>query len=179
MDQSLSIPTPSALLRPWRVGDAGSLARYADNPHIARCMRDLFPSPYRPEDAIRFIIMATSSSRNIHLAIEVGGEAAGGIGIHRLEDVWCGTAEIGYWLAEPCWGRGIVTDAVRALMPVAFSLPGLVRLQAGVFSGNPASMRVLEKCGFFREAVHHNAVTKNGILMDEVLYVRFRDDARS
>ena len=84
------------------------------------------------------------------------------------------TAEIGYWLAEPFWGRGIVTDAVRALVPVAFEQTDIVRIQAGIFSNNPASMRVLEKCGFVREAVHRNAITKNGVMMDEVMYVRFR-----
>ena len=67
-----------------------------------------------------------------------------------------------------------MTDAVRALVPVAFERPGIARIQAGIFSNNPASMRVLEKCGFIREAVHKNAITKNGVVMDEVMYVRFR-----
>jgi ribosomal-protein-alanine N-acetyltransferase len=67
-----------------------------------------------------------------------------------------------------------VTEAVRALVPEVFDLTGIIRIQAGIFSGNPASMRVLEKCGFVREAVHRNAITKNGVLMDEVMYVRFR-----
>jgi RimJ/RimL family protein N-acetyltransferase len=137
-------------------------------------MRDAFPSPYTLDDAHRFIAMATGHSPNIFLAIEVGGEAAGGIGIHPLDDVHRRTAEIGYWLAEPFWGKGIVTEAVRALVPVAFEETGIVRIQAGVFSHNPASMQVLEKCGFIREAVHKNAITKNGVMMDEVLYVRFR-----
>ena len=83
------------------------------------------------------------------------------------------TAEIGYWLAEPWRGRGIATDAVRALVPVAFRRFDIVRLQAGVFSNNPASMRVLEQCGFSREAVRERAIWKNGLLLDEVVYVRF------
>jgi len=171
----LHIRTPSCLLRPWREEDAAPLARHADNPRVAACMRDLFPSPYTIEDARRFVAMATTPSKNILLAIEVQGEAAGGIGIHPLDDVYRGTAGIGYWLAEPFWGRGIVTDAVRALVPVAFGRTGIIRLQAGIFSQNPASMRVLEKCGFFREAVHRSAITKNGERMDEVLYVKFRE----
>ncbi len=117
--------------------------------------------------------MATSPSHNLLLAIEVDGMAAGGIGIHPLQDVYRKTAEIGYWLSEPCWGRGIATEAVRALVPIAFERFDIIRLQAGVFSGNTASMRVLEKCGFTREAVHHNAITKNGAIMDEMLYVRY------
>ena len=174
VNESLQIRTPGALLRPWRLEDAASLARHANNPRIPACMRDLFPSPYTPEDASRFIAMATSPSPGILLAIEVQGEAAGGIGIHPLADVYRGTAEIGYWLGEPFWGKGIVTDAVRALVPVAFDRMDIVRIQAGIFSDNPASMRVLEKCGFVREAVHRKAITKRGVVMDEVLYVRFR-----
>ena len=172
----LLIRTPTAILRPWREADAVPLARHADNPRVASCMRDLFPSPYSLDDARHFIAMASAPSKNIFLAIEVGGEAAGGIGIHPLDDVYRGTAEIGYWLGEPFWGRGIVTDAVRALVPVAFRRQGLLRLQAGIFSSNPASMRVLEKCGFLREAVHRHAITKNGEVMDEVLYVKFRNE---
>jgi [ribosomal protein S5]-alanine N-acetyltransferase len=172
--EPLQIRTPGALLRPWKTEDAPSLARHANNPRVSACMRDLFPSPYTIGDAHNFIAMTTGASPNIFLAIEVQGEAAGGIGIHPLEDVHHRTAEIGYWLAEPFWGKGIVTDAVRALIPVAFADPDTIRIQAGIFSHNPASMRVLEKCGFVREAVHRNAITKNGVLMDEVMYVRFR-----
>jgi RimJ/RimL family protein N-acetyltransferase len=172
----LRIRTPGALLRPWRQEDAFSLARHANNPRVSACMRDLFPSPYSIDDAHRFIDMATGPAPNILLAIEVQGEAVGGIGIHPLEDVHHGTGEIGYWLAEPFWERGIMTDAVRAIIPVAFSETDIVRIQAGIFSNNPASKRVLEKCGFFREAIHRNAITKHGVMMDEVLYVRFRDE---
>ena len=174
MNEPLHIRTTGAVLRPWREDDALPLARYANNPRVSACMRDLFPSPYTVEDAERFIAMATGPTPNLFLAIEVRGEAAGGIGIHPLEDVYRGTAEIGYWLAEPFRGQGIVTDAVRALVPVAFERTGVGRIQAGIFSNNPASMRVLEKCGFVREAVHRNAITKNGMVMDEVMYVRFR-----
>ena len=116
------------------------LRQHADNPRIARGMRDLFPTPYTLDDANRFITMATGTTSGLMLAIEVDGDAAGGIGINPLDDVYRGTAEIGYWLAEPFWGKGIVTDAVRSLVPAAFELPGIVRLQAGIFSDNPASI---------------------------------------
>ncbi|MDD4255705.1 MAG: GNAT family protein [Methanofollis sp.] len=72
---------------------------------------------------------------------------------------------MGYWLSEKYWGRGIATDAVRATVSRAFDLYPIVRLQAGVFENNPASMRVLEKCGFMREAI-----MKDGVVMDEYLY---------
>ncbi len=169
----MHITTPTSTLRNWIPDDAGSLARHANNPRIAAMMRDAFPSPYTLEDAHRFIKMATGSTPNLFLAIEVKGDAVGGIGIHPLDDVKRGFAEIGYWLSESIWGKGIVTDAVRSLVPVAFKRYDIVRLQAGIFSNNPASMRVLEKCGFIREAVHRNAITKNGILLDEVMYVHF------
>src|SRR5512137_2611670 len=144
----MHIITPSSVLRDWRPDDAASIAKHADNPRIAAMMRDAFPSPYRLEDAHRFISMATGSAQDLFLAIEIDGEAAGGIGIHLLDDVKRRSAEIGYWLAESFWGKGIVTDAVRSLVPVAFERYDIVRLQAGIFSNNPASMQVLEKCGF-------------------------------
>lgn len=172
----MRIATPTSTLRDWSTDDAARIVKYADNPRIACHLRDAFPSPYTKEDADRFIALATGPGRHLYLAIDIGGEAVGGIGISPLEDVKRRTAEIGYWLAEPFWGRGIATDAVRALVPVAFDRMGMVRVEAGIHSDNPASLRVLEKCGFTREAVHKKAVTKNGRLLDEVVYVRFAEE---
>ena len=169
----MHIITPSCTLRNWVPDDAASLARHANNPRIAAMMRDHFPSPYTLDDAQQFISMATGPTPNLFLAIEVRGEAVGGIGVHPLDDVKRRSAEIGYWLSESLWGKGIMTDAVGSLVPVAFERYDIVRLQAGIFSNNPASMRVLEKCGFIREAIHRNAITKNGALLDEVMYVYF------
>ena len=170
----MEIITPTSLLRHWTYGDVGSLMRHADNPRIAAMMRDAFPSPYTEDDARRFITLATASGPRLFLAIVVDGEACGGIGIHLLDDVYRGSAEIGYWLSEQHWGRGIATDAVRAIVPVAFATFDIVRLQAGIFATNRASMRVLEKCGFVREAVHTRAITKNGMILDEIEYVLLR-----
>jgi RimJ/RimL family protein N-acetyltransferase len=171
----MHITTPTSILRDWTPDDAPSIVRHADNPRIACYLRDGFPSPYTLADANRFVTMATEpGEKNLFLAIVVDAEACGGIGIHPLEDVYRRTAEIGYWLAEPFWGQGIVTGAVRAIIPVAFDRYDIVRLQAGIFANNPASMRVLEKCGFVREAGHKNAITKNGTTMDEVMYAIVR-----
>jgi len=167
----MKIRTPTSLLRDWTRDDIGSLVRHANNPLIAAMMRDGFPFPYTQEDARRFITLATTPGPRLFLAIEVDGEAQGGVGIHLLDDVHRRSAEIGYWLSESCRGRGIATDAVRAIVPVAFGTFDIIRLQAGIFSNNRASMRVLEKCGFIREAVHTNAITKNGVTMDEIVYV--------
>lgn len=169
----MSIITPGSILREWTFQDAESLARHADNPHIAAMMKDAFPTPYTLDDAYRFINRATSPSASLFIAIERGGEAVGGIGIHPHYDATHRSADIGYWLSESCWGKGIITDAVRSLVPVVFGKCDIVRLQAGVLSNNPASMRVLEKCGFVREAVHRNAVTKQGVRLDEVSFVHY------
>lgn len=137
-------------------------------------LRDGFPHPYTARDAELFVKMAKKSHTAFMLAIEVDKQAVGGIGIHFLNDVYRGTAEIGYWLSEDYWGRGIITDAVKAMIPIAFDTYSLQRLQAGIFASNPASMRVLEKCGFSCEAIHKKAITKNGIVMDEHLYALVR-----
>ncbi len=175
----MHISTPSCILRTWSVSDAPSLSIHADNPDIARNMRDGFPSPYTRDDADRFIAMAQEEKTAILLAIEVEGEAVGGIGIHPFSDVYCRTAEIGYWLSQTYHGRGIVTDAVRAIVPVVFATTEIIRIQAGVFHTNLASMRVLEKCGFEREAVHTQAIWKHGQFLDEHLYVLFKDHYES
>jgi len=132
-------------------------------------MRDAFPHPYTLEDAHRFFERAGEAG-NLFLAIEVGAEAVGGIGIHFQDDVYRHTGEIGYWLSASCWGRGIATDAVRTFVPVVFMETDLIRIQAGIFADNPASARVLEKSGFVREAVHKDAITKKGVVMDEIVY---------
>lgn len=171
----MHISTPSCILRTWSVSDAPSLSIHANNPDIARWMRDGFPSPYSRDDADRFIAMAQNEQIAILLAIEVEGEAVGGIGIHPLSDVYRRTAEIGYWLSQKYQGRGIVTDAVRACVPVVFATTDIIRIQAGVFHTNLSSMRVLEKCGFEHEAVHTKAIWKHGQFLNEHLYVLFRD----
>ncbi len=139
-------------------------------------MRDAFPHPYTPDAADRFLQGAVHNPLNLFFAIEVDGEAVGGIGVHYFDDVYQQTAEIGYWLSESYWGQGIISDAIRTIVPVAFASHNTIRIQAGVFSNNPASMRVLEKNGFYLEAVRKNAILKLGQTLDEHLYVLFRED---
>jgi RimJ/RimL family protein N-acetyltransferase len=170
----MKITTPRLTLRDWACDDAEPLAKHADNPRIAAMMRDAFPSPYTRKDAQRFIRMATGHTSDLFLAIDINGEAVGGVGIHLMDDVKHRTAEIGYWISESLWGKGIMTDAIGSLVPAVFKRYAIVRLQAGIFSNNAASMRVLEKCGFSCEAVHRNAIIKNGVILDEVMYVHFR-----
>ena len=103
-------------------------------------------------------------------AIEVNGEASGGIGVHPQEDVYCRNAELGYWLAEPYWGKGIVTQAVKQIIEIGFKNFDITRIYARPYGPNLASQKVLEKAGMKKEAVLKNAFFKNGEYLDEVIY---------
>lgn len=160
------------VLRPWRFEDLDSLVRHADDARVARTIRDLFPHPYSREDGERWLTHATSSGRANNLAIEVAGEAAGGIGMIPGEDVHRLNAEVGYWLGHAHWGRGIMTEAVRAFSEHLLGDRGFLRLEAPVFATNPASARVLEKAGYERESVQRCAAIKHERLIDVWFYVR-------
>lgn len=162
-------------LRPWRPDDAISLVKHANNPRVASNLRDGFPYPYTLPDAKRWLKMVIENREDVILAIEVSGEASGGIGLHGLKDVYRYNGEIGYWLSERYWGRGIISDAVAAMVNHAFTQTSWLRLFACIFENNPSSMRVLEKNGFRLEAVHMKAVMKEGKLMDEHLYTLLKD----
>ncbi|HNX79325.1 MAG TPA: GNAT family protein [Prolixibacteraceae bacterium] len=161
-------------LRPFRQEDAPRLAELANNEKIAVNLRDGFPHPYTPDDAEKFIEMALSKPDQI-FAIEYQGEYVGNIGVHLKSDVYRLGAEIGYFLGEPYWGKGIMTKAVNLVCDYAFRELGIVRIDTGVFDFNPASMRVLEKCGFVREAVFRKSVIKRGKICNEVRYAKIKE----
>lgn len=161
-------------LRPFCQEDAPRLAELANNEKIAVNLRDGFPHPYTPEDAEKFIEMALSKPDQI-FAIEYQGEYVGNIGVHLKSDVYRLGAEIGYFLGEPYWGKGIMTKAVNLVCDYAFRELGIVRIDTGVFDFNPASMRVLEKCGFVREAVFRKSVIKRGKICNEVRYAKIKE----
>jgi len=171
----LDLPVAGARLRPWRRGDETALARHADNRNVWITLGDRFPSPYTLEDAKDWIAAALSQDPTVHFAIEVGGEAAGGIGLELQPDIWKRSAVIGFWLGEEHWGRGITTAALRVLTEHAFASFDLCRLQAYVFEGNAASARVLEKAGYVWEARLRKAATKNGRTFDVMVYAMVRD----
>jgi ribosomal-protein-alanine N-acetyltransferase len=159
------VPTLSlkhSILRPWKPEDAPSLVKHANNVRVASNLRDGFPYPYTPSDARNWLNTAGENPRDVILAIEVNGEACGGIGLHGLTDVYRYNSEIGYWLSEAYWGRGIMTEAVGAVVEHAFTKTIWLRLFAAVFENNPASM-------------HRKAVMKGGMLMDEHLYALLKD----
>jgi len=164
------------ILRPWDLQDATALVRHADNPRVAGNLRDGFPSPYTPADARNWLNSVISNRSAAVLAVEVDGEAAGGLGLYPQQDVYRLNGEIGYWLSERYWGKGIMTEAVGAMVEFAFTRTDLLRLFAGVFENNLSSMRVLEKNGFIRESVHKKAVIKGGERLDEHLFSLLRED---
>lgn len=164
-------------IRPWRRGDEPSLVRYANNPRVAANLRDAFPHPYTPADARAWIGRAGREDPQTSFALAAGEEAIGGIGLILGSDVFRRSAELGYWLGEPFWGRGITTRAVAAFTAWAFARFELVRIAAGVFESNPASSRVLEKAGFNLEGRLARAVEKGGRILDLLVYARTRADA--
>ena len=139
-------------------------------------MRDAFPHPYTDEDARRWLGAAVVMEPLRFFAIEVGGEAAGGIGVSPFVDIYRRSGEIGYWLARSHWNRGIVGEAARAVTQYAFETLDLVRVQTGVLAWNVASMRVLEKCGYEREGVQRRAAFKDGCFVDLVMYACLRPE---
>jgi RimJ/RimL family protein N-acetyltransferase len=173
------IPTshPDCLLRPWRDGDQEALQRHADNRRVWRNLTHLFPHPYTRADAEFWLTLANSDPRSLHLAVEFRGEAVGGIGAIAGSGIAEATAECGYWLGESVWGQGLATGAARTFAEHLLQSGRFARLQAPVFAWNPASMRVLEKAGFQREGVLRRSVTKDGELIDCVMYAWVREDA--
>lgn len=161
-----------SILRPWRIDDLPSLVRHANNPGIAANLTDRFPHPCTEAAGRELIERFSRPDGPSAFAIEVGGQAVGGIGLHPQEDIYRLCAEMGYWLGEPYWGRGIVSEAARALSDWGFGTLGLVRIFGTPFARNPASIRVLEKAGFEREGLLRRSAVKAGHVLDMVLYAR-------
>jgi RimJ/RimL family protein N-acetyltransferase len=158
------------VVRSWRPADADSLAIYANNRKIWINLRDAFPHPYTIHDAREFIRSIRSRSPETTFAIAVGDEAIGSIGFVLHRDVERVSAEIGYWLAEPFWGRGITAEALAAVTKLAVQQHGLTRIFAVPFAWNAASCRVLEKAGYVLEGRLRNSAIKDGRLTDQMQY---------
>ncbi len=162
-------------IREWEQGDVDSLARYANSRRVWQMLRDAFPYPYTRADAERWIQYATSTHPPTQFAIVVDDQVAGGVGLILGQDVYRRSAELGYWLGEPFWGRGVMTETVQAVTEFAFAHFDLCRIAARVFEGNVASRRVLEKAGFRLEGRLRRAITKEGRTLDEFVYAVVRD----
>jgi RimJ/RimL family protein N-acetyltransferase len=162
-------------LRPFRQGDQAAIVRHANNRKIWINLRDRFPHPYTLTDADAWIRQVACQDPPTQCGIEVGGEMAGGIGLTLQEDVHRRSAEMGYWLGEPFWGRGIMSEAVPAFTAYAFAAFDLCRIYATVFEWNPASARILEKAGYVLEGRLRKSVTKDGRTIDQLLYACIRE----
>jgi ribosomal-protein-alanine N-acetyltransferase len=161
------------VLRRWRARDLASLVLHADNINVSRYLRDRFPYPYTRKDARAFLAMAAGSGGDdTRLAIDVDGEAVGGIGVIVGTDVERFSAEVGYWLGEPFWGRGIGTEALAMFSEDVFGRLNLLRLFAVASAANVASARVLDKAGYQKEAVMRCAAVKFGVPNDQLLFAR-------
>lgn len=165
-DNEIQIECDGFLLRPFVPEDARSVARYADNIRIWNNVRDQFPHPYKRTDADAFIAIASGKKTVQDFAIVIDGDAVGGIGYVPGTDIERVSAEVGYWLGEPYWGRGIMSAAVRAMAAHIFATTEIQRLFAPVFAHNTASMRVLEKAGFRQVGILRNAAVKNSQIID-------------
>ncbi len=163
-------------LRPWRDSDEDSLTRHANNRRIWDNVRDFFPFPYTARDASSWIRSNRSLAQPTNFAIEVGGRAIGNIGFTVKEDIYRNNAEIGYWLGQDYWNRGIVSEALPVMVRYVFNEFTVNRLYACVLEGNLGSMAVLHKAGFRREAVLRQAATKNGQILDEYIFARLRQE---
>lgn len=167
------------ILRPWRLEDQGDLAQAANNPAIAANLRDAFPSPYSPEDARWFIqdCLTRHGQNCLFYAIQVAGKAAGDISVAVQSDVYRKSAELGYWLAQPYWGQGIMPQAVRQICQEAFERFSILRIYAEPFAQNLASRRVLEKAGFTLEGTMVDGVFKNNQVFSYCMYALLRRQA--
>jgi [ribosomal protein S5]-alanine N-acetyltransferase len=166
----MRIQMTCAEIRSWQETDAESLATNANNRKIWRNLRDAFPHPYSAAEASAFIRSALTQIPETRFAIVVDGQAVGGIGFMLHDDVERVSAEIGYWLGEPFWGRGIMTEAVQAATKYAVQTHRLTRVFAVPFEWNHASFRVLEKAGYTLEARLRRSAIKDHQVIDQLLY---------
>jgi len=164
----------SIVLREWNKKDLKRLAMLANNDKIARNMMDAFPHPYTPKDAEQWIRNCEDEKTNLLLAIEYNGEFIGGIGAHFKQDIYRYNAELGYWIGEPYWGKGIASKIISFFTPYLFNNYKLNRIYGDVFSSNPGSAKVLENNGFTKEATLEKAVFKNGFFLDVWVYSKLK-----
>ena len=160
----------SILLRPWEISDLTNLVKHANNLNVAKYMMNSFPHPYTEEAGKKFIEFANKDTPVHIFAIEFEGEAIGGIGIHPQSDIQCKNAELGYWLAEPYWGKGIMTSAIQQILEFTFKTFDFNRVFARPFGTNKASQKILEKNGFQLEAHLKATFFKNDTYHDELIY---------
>lgn len=168
---------PGCILRPFNQGDQQALVRHGNDRAVWINLADVFPHPYTLEAADYWILLTSQPGESLRFAIEHQGELIGGVGVHPGSDISRLTAQLGYWIGQEHWGKGIGTAAVRAITEHAFQTTDLVRLEAVVFDWNPASRRVLDKAGFHLESKRPKSAIKDGTITGTSLYVKLRPDS--
>jgi len=163
-------------IRSYEYSDKESLVKYANNYNISRMLRDQFPFPYTKTDAETWLIHACNQKIETNFVIANERELIGAVGLNLQEDVNRLSAEIGYWLAEPFWGIGITTLALRKFTEYAFNNFNLNRIFAMLFEGNDASEKVLLKAGYKKEATLRKAVFKEGKFLDQYIYAVLKEE---
>lgn len=163
-----------SIIRDYQDKDLKPLVRHANNHKVSIHLRDRFPHPYLEEHGRQFLEHVRHARPVTSWAIEVDGEVAGGIGVMLQSDVERVSAEIGYWLGEVHWGKGIVSEALEAVTREAFRLFELTRIFALPFADNPGSIRVLEKAGYVHEGTMPRSTIKEGVIRDQLMYGAYR-----
>lgn len=157
-------------LRPYQPSDVESLVKYANNFNISKYLTNKFPFPYEKKDGEAFIQLALSHDPLQIKAIVLNGEVIGSIGVHQLSDIYSKSAEMGYWIAEDFWGRGIVPLAIKEMLQYGFATFDIDRIFARTTHTNLASQQVLKKSGFIFEAELKDTIFKNGEYYDELIF---------
>ncbi|HEY2722425.1 MAG TPA: GNAT family N-acetyltransferase [Chitinophagaceae bacterium] len=160
------------ILREWKKSDAENLARIANNRKIWDNVRDQLPHPYTKKDAKKWLAKVKKQERVTTFCIETENKMAGSIGFTVRDDVYRKTAEIGYFIDEQYWGKSIATEAIGQLIDYIQKNFDVVRIYAEVFEYNKASMKVLEKNGFYLECIRKKGAVKNGIIIDDYVWVK-------
>lgn len=169
---------PSFTLRPWWSEDAAAIVPFADDPLVAENLRDVFPSPYILRDAEAYVrsCMEREGQGQLCRAVVIDGIPCGSIGLFRGTDVYQKSAELGYWLGRPHWGRGVMTAAVKTMCREGFSTWDMIRIYAEPYAQNHGSCRVLEKAGFTLEGTLRSSVWKKGRPLDSRIYGLLREE---
>jgi ribosomal-protein-alanine N-acetyltransferase len=173
----MQIESDDIILKPWILHNAQELAVMANNKNISDNLRDGFPHPYSYDDAVNWLtgtIMINKPPR--FFAIYFDNNLAGSIGLVLKEDIYRRNGEIGYFLDEKLWGKGIITQAIKAITSYGFRNFDLVRIYAEPFADNHGSRRALEKAGFKCEAIFRKNVIKNGIIKDSCIYSVLKEE---
>lgn len=162
-------------LRNYQIEVAEVFAKYRNNSNILDNGYDKIPNPFTLADANEFIASQLTIEPAQRKLIYYDHQFAGEIGISIKKDVFRLSAEIGYFIAEPFWGKGIATQAIKMMTEYTFKNFNIIRIEAGVFEFNKPSMRILEKNGFHLESIKKRAVLKNGKILDDYVWVKLKE----